>query len=61
MTADGFSIAVNAFIAQNYGARSFDRAGKRVSRRFLAHFRDLHRDVARYLFLRRVDHDTLLF
>ena len=28
MTADGFSIAVNAFIAQNYGARSFDRAGK---------------------------------
>ncbi len=28
MTADGFSIAVNAFIAQNYGARAFDRAGK---------------------------------
>ncbi len=28
MTADGFSVAVNAFIAQNYGARLFDRSGK---------------------------------
>ncbi|HHW92888.1 MAG TPA: MATE family efflux transporter [Clostridiaceae bacterium] len=28
MTADGFSVAVNAFMAQNYGARSFDRVGK---------------------------------
>jgi putative MATE family efflux protein len=28
MTADGFSVAVNAFMAQNFGARLFDRTGK---------------------------------
>ncbi len=28
MTADGFSVAVNAFMAQNYGARSHDRVKK---------------------------------
>lgn len=28
MTADGFSMAVNAFMAQNYGARLLDRTGK---------------------------------
>lgn len=28
MTADGFSVAVNSFVAQNYGARNYERAQK---------------------------------